>query len=198
MKRTRVGYWPLFAGVMAVNSGVAAPQVPKPNPSPVLTREAAVAYALEHNPQLAVVREQRGLAAAGVVLARVYPYNPILNSVVLGVNGPSQSDVTNHVFNEHTVTLQLELFGQGKHRRAAADAAVTRTEWEIATQELATATSVVRAYDTVLYREQKLRILDETVRLSDQLVEIGRQLADAQKLNTADLIILGKIGRAHV
>jgi cobalt-zinc-cadmium efflux system outer membrane protein len=176
---------------MAVNSGVAAPQVPKPNPSPVLTREAAVAYALEHNPQLAVVREQRGLAAAGVVLARVYSYNPILNSVVLGVNGPAESGVTNHVFNEHSVTLQLELFGQGKHRRAAADAAVTRTEWEIAAQELGTATSVVRAYDTVLYREQKLRILDETVRLSEQLVEIGRQLADAQKLNTADLIILG-------
>jgi outer membrane protein, heavy metal efflux system len=190
MKRTCALCWPLFAGVVAVASATAAPPVSQPNALPVLTREAAVAYALEHNPQLAVVREQRGLAAAGVVLARVYPYNPILNSVVLGVNGPAESDVTNHVFNEHVVTLQLELFGQGKQRRAAAEAAVTRTEWEIAAQELATATSVVRAYDTVLYREQKLRILEETVRLSEQLVERGHQLANAGRLRTADLIIL--------
>jgi outer membrane protein, heavy metal efflux system len=190
MWRTCALCWPLFAGVVAVASAAAAPPVSQPNALPVLTREAAVAYALEHNPQLAVVREQRGLAAAGVVLARVYPYNPVLNSVVLGVNGPAESDVTNHVFNEHVVTLQLELFGQGKQRRAAAEAAVTRTEWEIAAQELATATSVVRAYDTVLYREQKLRILEETVRLSEQLVEQGRQLANAGRLRAADLIIL--------
>ena len=164
-----------------------------PNPaaaSPILTREAAVAYALEHNPPLAAFREQRGLAAAGVVLARVYPYNPIYQSIVLAVNGPPASGITNHVFTEHYAVLPLELFGQGKHRRAAAAAAVTRAEWEIAAQELITATALLRAYDMVLYREQKLRLLEETVRLSEQVVKQGRRLADANQIGEADLLIL--------
>jgi len=33
--------------------------------------------ALEHNPQLLALREQHGIAAAGVVIAKTYPFNPI-------------------------------------------------------------------------------------------------------------------------
>jgi outer membrane protein TolC len=157
----------------------------------VLSREAAVTFALEHNPQLAVFREQRGMAAAGVVLARIYPYNPTFQSVVLGVNGPASSGITNHVFNEHYAVVPVELFGQGKQRRAAATAAVTRTEWEIAAQEMTTAIGVLRAYDAVLYRQQKLRLLEETVRLNEVVVKQGRKLADAGRLGAADVIIAG-------
>src|SRR5439155_11982526 len=122
----------------------------------------------------------------GVVLARTYPYNPMYTGVVLAAQG---EDVTNHVFNEHSVTLQLEIRGQGKERRAAACAALTRTEWEIAAQEVATAVGVVRAYDTVLYRQQKLHILEETIRLNEQVVDQGRRLVEVARLRPAELIL---------
>jgi outer membrane protein TolC len=188
MKRILTGVLPLIACMAWVAPAGAAPPAIEP-PPPTMTREAAVRYALEHNPQLEVVRQQRGIATAGVVLAKIYPYNPVFQSVELGVNGPASAGVTNHLFNENYAVLQIELFGQGAYRRAAADAAVTRTEWEIATQEIATAVSVVRAYDTVLYREQKLKVIDETIRLNEELVAQGRRLLDAGRLRAADLIL---------
>jgi cobalt-zinc-cadmium efflux system outer membrane protein len=185
MKRLRWACWALLGSTLAATGVAAEPPAAVPQPA-VLTRQDAVRFALANNPQLALVREQRGLAAAGVVLARVYPYNPVFTSVVLGVNGEG---VTNRVFNEHVVAMQLELCGQGKYRRAAAAAAVTRTEWEVAAQEVATAISVLRAYDTVLYREQKLRVLEETVRLSEQLVELGKRGVELQRSRPADVIL---------
>src|SRR5439155_2039629 len=160
-----------------------------PSP-PVMPLDAAVRYALENNPQLAAARTQRGIAAAGVVIARIYPFNPVAESTVLGASGPEAAGVTNHVFNEHILSLQLEVRGQRRERRAAACAAVTRTEWEIAAQELTTAIAVVRAYNTVLYRQQKLEVIEQTIRLLQRTVDTGKRLADAGQLRPADLILV--------
>jgi outer membrane protein, heavy metal efflux system len=178
--------WALFLAALAARPADGADPPAGDAALPVMPLDAAVRYALEHNPQLGVARTQRGLAQAGIVLARTYPYNPQFNSVVLGAIG---EDVTNHVFNEHYVTLQLELRGQGRQRRAAACAALTRTEWEIAAQEVATAVAVVRAYDTVLYRRQKLDVLEETIRLNERVVDQGRRLVELGRMKAADLIL---------
>ncbi|HEX4592365.1 MAG TPA: hypothetical protein VH120_20715, partial [Gemmataceae bacterium] len=105
---------------------------------PVLTEDAAVRIALESNPGLAVARQQRGLAAAGVVLARVYPYNPVATANVWADNGPASAGITNRVAVQTSVQAEVEVKGQWRPRRAAAAAAVTRTEWEIADQEVTT------------------------------------------------------------
>jgi cobalt-zinc-cadmium efflux system outer membrane protein len=157
-----------------------------PSAAPVMPLDAAVHFALEHNPQLAVVRQQRGLAAAGVVLARTYPYNPAVNAQLRRASGPA---ITNHAPYQATVQLDVELRGQKWERRAAAGAAVTRAEWEIADQEVTTAVAVVRAYNTVVYRQQKLGILDETVRLNEIVVNQGRQLVEGGRLRPADVIL---------
>jgi outer membrane protein TolC len=159
-----------------------------PEMSPLLTREAVMAQALKTNPQLVVFREARGMATAGVVLAKIYPYNPVFQSHQLYVNGPISAGITSHYYTENYAILPLELRGQGRERVASALATVTRTEWEIAGQELLTAISILRAYDTVLYREQKLRVLVETVTLSEQVLKQSRQLADAGKLGAADVL----------
>src|SRR5207248_2697836 len=101
---------------------------PAPAADPVMPLEAAVRISLEQNPALAVARQQRGLAAAGVVLARVYPFNPIASATVWGVNGPAESGVTNHVANQASVQMEVEVRGQRRERQAAAGAGVTRTE----------------------------------------------------------------------
>ncbi len=180
---TRCGW-----AVLPLLLAVALARATEPAP-PVLPLDAAIRLSLEHNPSLAVARQQRGLAAAGVVLARVYPYNPILTASVWGVNGPPSAGVTNHVANAATLQIDVEVRGQKWERRAAADAGVTRTEWEIADQEVATAIAVVRAYNTVVYRQLKLDILDETIRLNEQVVTRGEQLRQADKLRPADLIL---------
>jgi outer membrane protein TolC len=154
-----------------------------------LTLDAAVGYALEHNPALTAVRTQRGVAQAGVVIARQYPFNPVLQVFELGANGPAASGLTNHAFNETTMRLDLEIRGQGRIRRAGAAATLTRTEWDIATQEVTTAVAVVRAFDTALYRQKRLEVQDETIRLAEQVYEQTRKLADLGRLRAADVIV---------
>jgi cobalt-zinc-cadmium efflux system outer membrane protein len=178
---TRCG-WALLPLFLASAAATAADPTP-----PVMPLDAAVRIALEHNPSLAVARQQRGLAAAGVVLARVYPYNPLASVLLRGVNGPANAGVTNHFSNQATIQLDVEVRGQKWERRAAADAGVTRTEWEIADQEVATTIAVIRAYNTVVYRQLKLDILDETVRLDEQIVADGEHLFKAGKLRPGDL-----------
>src|SRR4051794_7726657 len=119
--------------VRTAGAGAApAPAGPPGDDGPTaLTLGAAVGYGLEHNPALTAVRTQRGVAQAGVVIARQYPFNPVLQVFELGANGPAASGVTNHAFNETTMRLDLELRGQGRIRQAGAAATLTRTEWDI-------------------------------------------------------------------
>src|SRR5690348_13372306 len=135
------------------------PESAEPEP-PGLSLADALRWGLEHNPQLALARTQRRIAKAGVVIANTYPFNPIFQHFVWGSMGPFPA-VTNHVFNEHTTRIDVELRGQGKHRRAMAHAALSRVEWEIASQEVLTAIQIVRAFDTALYRRDKLAIQEE-------------------------------------
>lgn len=155
----------------------------------VMTVDDAVRWALQHNPQLAAVRQQHGIAAAGVVIARTYPFNPVWQSYVMATDGPKAADVTNAVGIVQTVRLDLEIRGQGKYRRGAADAALSRTDWEIAFQESNTAAQVIRAYHQVLYRQEKLRQVEQTVQLSEQGLTQVRALAEQGKLRAADLIL---------
>ena len=156
---------------------------------PVLTLAAALRWAIEHNPQLATVRKQRGIAQAGIVIASIYPFNPIIQDFVWGANGPSAAGVTNHVFNEHTMRLDIEHRGQGKHRRAMAQAALTRTEWEIANQEVLVGIQVVRAFDTVLYRQEKLRVQEELMHLQEQVMEKVEPLVQQGHLPRTELML---------
>jgi outer membrane protein TolC len=155
---------------------------------PVLTLDAAVSWALENNPELAALRQQHGIAAAAVVIARTYPFNPLLEARVQGVSGPDSAGIDNRVNNEIKLFLELEVRGQGKHRRAEALAALSAADWEIATQELSLIVRVVRAFRAVLYQKERLQLLEETVRLDERVVEQAQRLLDAGKLRGADLL----------
>src|SRR5438128_2332008 len=125
----RPGLLLAVATVIAPPLVAQAPMLPKDGAGHVLTLEQSVAWALQNNPELAVARQQRGIAGAGVVIARTYPFNPVWGSAVMGDNGPAAAGITNHVFNQHTLTQETELRGQAKIRREVADAALSRVEW---------------------------------------------------------------------
>ncbi|HMF14063.1 MAG TPA: TolC family protein, partial [Gemmataceae bacterium] len=156
----------------------------------VLTREAAIWRALQNNPELATLRQQRGIAAAAVVIARTYPFNPIWEAKVRQASGPESAGITNVVSNEHKVLMDVEVRGQGAHRRQAADAALSRVEFEIANQELLFAVRAARAFDTVLYRQEKLRLIEDTVRLNETAEKQVAASIKAGVLQEADRVLI--------
>ncbi|MCE9563360.1 MAG: TolC family protein [Planctomycetes bacterium] len=152
----------------------------------VLDPNAAVQFALRNNPMLQAVRQQRGFAQGGIVIARTYQYNPISQLQFFGVTG---GGVTNRLSQAHKITMDIEVRHQRHFRKQAAYAALTRTEWEIATQELAVCVAANRAFNGVLYREKKLAVLEDTIKLNEQTVEQVKKLVDLGRLRPADLVV---------
>jgi outer membrane protein TolC len=159
-----------------------------PQPA-ALSLTAAVGYALENNPSLAAQRRQRGIAAARVIIADTYPFNPTLEARVQRASGPADAGITNRYPVEGLFLWELEVFGQRRLRREGAAAALSRTEWEVAAAEQAVAAQVVKAYAGLQYRREKLALLAETLKLNEQLVEDVRRLVNAGKLRPTDLIV---------
>ncbi|MGH7171867.1 MAG: TolC family protein [Gemmataceae bacterium] len=166
--------------------------LPPPSQLATLKLGAAVQWALEHNPALLTFRKNRGIAQAAVQIARQYPFNPIIQDYVWYAQGAPVNrgaSVTNPIFNEHTMRLDLELRHQGRYRRAMAQAALTRTEWEIAAQELLTSILVTRAFNTLLYRQGKYRLLEEGTQLTEQIAGLTEQLFAQGNVTSADLLL---------
>ena len=156
---------------------------------PSLTLDEAVRYALTNNPQLAAVRHQAGIAAAGVVIAKTYPFNPILQTTAGGVSGPASAGITNRVFNKVQITLDVEVQGQRSFRKEAAFAALTRADWEITNQEVLFSIATIRAFDGVLYQQAKLALTEEFLKLNQKAAQQVKDLVDVRKLVPADLIL---------
>src|SRR5436309_8787560 len=154
-----------------------------------LTEETAIVWALERNPELAALRTQRGIAAATVIIAETYPFNPIWEGRVQANSGPASAGITNLVANEHLLLLELELRGQGSYRREGAYAAQSRTDWEIAHQEILLSIRVIRAFEGVLYRQEKLDLLNETVDLDQRTYDLVRKLVGQGRLHGPDEIV---------
>ncbi|MGH7170271.1 MAG: TolC family protein [Gemmataceae bacterium] len=163
--------------------------VPPPGQQATLTLKDAVQWALEHNPALLTFRMNHGIAEAAVQIARQYPFNPIIQDFTWYGQGPASADVINPIFNEHTARLDLELRHQGRYRRAMAREALTRTQWEIAAQELLTSILVTRAFNTFLYRQGKHRLLEEGTQFTEEVAGFTEQLFAQGKAQSADLLL---------
>jgi cobalt-zinc-cadmium efflux system outer membrane protein len=155
----------------------------------IFTRATAIAWALQNNPELAALRQQHGMAAAAVVIAKTYPFNPVWTNKPFAVGGPESAGITNRVAMEQRVAIDLEVRGQGRYRLQAACAALSRTDWEIANQETLLAVRVVRAFDHVVYQQAKLRLAEEGLQLQDATAEQVRKLFDGGKLHSPDLML---------
>src|SRR5260370_24989473 len=141
-------------------------------------------------PELAAAGQRRGIAGAGVVIARTYPFNPVWEEKVRAANGPISAGITNRVSNETKVSIDVELRGQGRYRRQEANSALSRTEWEIAAQETGLGVRVVRAYYATLYRLEKLKLIEEVVRLNEKAKEDVKKLREGGLLTEADPIVI--------
>jgi cobalt-zinc-cadmium efflux system outer membrane protein len=188
----------LAVGGASAQDMVVLPPVQLKVAVPAVSREEAVRWALENNPEIATIRQQRGIAAGAVVVARTYPFNPVLSSRAEAASGPADAGITNRVLNQHKLMLELELRGQRGFRQQAANAALSRTDWDIAYREVLLAARVLRAFDGVLYRNEKLRLADERILLNESAATLIDQLRKAQKVSAADpILILTEIDNAR-
>jgi cobalt-zinc-cadmium efflux system outer membrane protein len=152
----------------------------------VFTRASAIGWALQNNPDLAALRQQHGIAAAAVVIARTYPFNPVWTNKLFAASGPEEAGITNRLAMEQRVSMVLEVRGQREYRRQAACAALSRTDWEIVNQENLLAVRVARAFDNVIYHQEKLRLAEEGHRLQERTADQVRRLIKANVLRPAD------------
>ncbi|QVL33590.1 TolC family protein [Telmatocola sphagniphila] len=162
---------------------------PAPAPTPVLKLQDALHFALENNPALASQRKQRGIAVARVVIAEQYPFNPVAENRIQGASGPESAGVSNNLPIEQLLLWEVETRNQKQFRKEGANATLSRTEWEIAYFEQTLAIDVLRAYTLALYRQEKLKLLEENLRINERLVEDVRRLVGLGKLRSADLIL---------
>jgi outer membrane protein TolC len=165
------------------------PEIKEPTLPEKLPMDAAVSWALQNNPELAAIRQQHGIAAAAVLIAETYPFNPVWEGKIRAASGPTSAGITNRVSNEHKVFIDVETRGQGTYRREGASAALSRTDWDIAFQETALAIRVVRAFDSVIYRQEKLALLEKTVELDQRVVDQVHRLVELGKLRGPDLVL---------
>jgi cobalt-zinc-cadmium efflux system outer membrane protein len=157
----------------------------------VLTREAAIRWGLQNNPELAALRQQHGISAAAVVIAETYPFNPVWEAKVRAASGPTSAGISNRVSNEHKILLDVEVRHQGQYRRRAAGDALIRTDWEIAFQEVSLALRVVHAFDAVIYQQNKLALIEQALRLNEEAAKNVTLLAQQGKLRAIDVILIG-------
>ena len=155
----------------------------------VLTADTAVIWALRNNPELAALRQEHGIAAAGIVIARTYPFNPFCEAKIRAATGPESAGISNSVGNEVVVLTEVEIRGQGRIRRQGADAVLSRTDLEIATQEVSLAIRTARAFDTLLYRAAKQRQVEKVIRENKKAADQVRALFQQGKLKSADEIL---------
>jgi outer membrane protein TolC len=169
---------------------VAAPAPTPVSPPEVLSLADAVQWALQYNPEITAQRSQRGIAAAGVVIARTYPFNPVWESSVRNTSGPTSAGITNRVALTDRVGFDVEVKGQRRIREQGAAATLSRTEWDVATQELALAVRVERAFDTVTYRYRKRQLIETTIALNERAAQLVADLVKAGRLNPVDEIVI--------
>jgi cobalt-zinc-cadmium efflux system outer membrane protein len=151
--------------------------------------DSAIVWALERNPEIAAIRQRHGIAAAGVVIARAYPFNPVFESETRHNGGPASAGISNRVTPTIVILQELEVRHQGTYRRQGALATLSRTDWEIAYQELLLAGRVMSAFNTVLYRRQKLAFQTDALRFNEQAFKQVSAMQPAGKATAQDVII---------
>ena len=102
----------------------AAPPADAAKLPPPMTLDAAIRTALEQNPGILAVRQDHGVAEAGVMIARAYPFNPVWEGR-FRYAWPVFEGATNQEPVESTVTTEVEVRGQRTIRQAQAQATLS-------------------------------------------------------------------------
>jgi cobalt-zinc-cadmium efflux system outer membrane protein len=150
-----------------------------------ITLEDAMAYALEHNPELIAFGYQRNAARGRVVQAGLAP-NPELTVALDDALGSDEFRGFDSA--ETTVSLGWVLERSVRERRveaARAQASLSGIDAEILSVDVAAETA--RRFVTVLANQARAVTASEAVRLAEESVQVVRRRVEAGRTPQADL-----------
>ncbi len=203
----------LLFGLVAVlwlgTAGAAPPAAPEPTqPEPgakqpggpagldesAVDLETALQWTLSGNPDLVAVRQDLGVSAAALAVARKFP---------MSLNPAVSVDVRPWTFERNTgqgaralgtqVSVSwlqpIELGHRTRRRTAIAQAAYNQTEWNILQAELTALVQTYRVHQTAAYRREKLRVAQQLADFNARLLETVRRQVDAGRILASDMVL---------
>lgn len=166
---------PAPAGPGAAQERAAGRQPPAAD-SPVtanlpLTLDQAIRTALERNPALAVERRSEDVGQASFDAARAYPYNPELEVEVRPLARTVDGESEDVLVATHLVE-EIEIAGQGRHRRRAAGAELDLARSGIRQAEARAIAETARRFFTVLFRRERFQLDDALARSNAEFLGV--------------------------
>ncbi len=122
------------------------------------------------------------------MIADHYPFNPVAQADIQGVNDQAKS-APNRVKQTYGISQEIELGHQGDYRRSQANSGWSRSTWEVRQQEIALTALVAKRYQTLVYAQRKLELGREVYRLDQQLVTQTERLFEANQNPRGDVIL---------
>lgn len=146
-------------------------------PVSTLTLEQAIRTAIGNNPQVKAVRARLGVSEAEILTAGMR-----LNPSLMSDNGIAEK--TYRLGLEQTI----ELGGKRKRRVALARAQREAVRMEINTQLLDLRTDVRRAYTQLYNAQERQRIYENILQVSQELVDIAQKREKAGDISRLDVL----------
>ncbi len=162
-------------------------------PTVRLSLEAALLQTLWYNPDLIATRQGLRVSAEAVQVAKLLPVNlnPTLavdvRPWVFGVaaNGSTEKLLP---YVDVSFSQPIELGGRVAKRTMIAQAEYEQTYWNIVEAELLALTQTYRAYETALYRRDKLQVARDLAALNDRLARALQGQLEANQVVSADVV----------
>jgi len=175
------------AAVFAKDSQEATPQVVFREPAAPLTLERAVAYALNHNLELAAASRQVLAAQEAARQAGFLP-NPELSIDIDNFGGKNER--SGLASAETTITLNqlVELGGKRDKRKRSALATVQEARSVYQAKRLAVAGETTRAFADVLVAQQRLELAREQLQLAEQVLHTVQERVEAGKVSPIEAV----------
>lgn len=156
--------------------------------------ESALELTLTYNPNLVAQRQELGVSAEAVEVARRFPtsLNPSVSVDVtpwVFERAPSGEIERLHTFVTVAWAQPIELGHRTAHRESIARATYDQTRWNILQAELLALVQTYRGFQTATYRRQKLEVAERLVEFNRHLVEVLRRRMEAGQAAAADLVV---------
>jgi len=163
-------------------------------PPETLRLEAALALALEQNPELVIHRTEVAAVEGDLLTARTYPYNPEVEIEGADRRGPDGS-VTDRGLS---LAQELELAGQRSKRRAAAGDALEAARDRYRRRRAELAARVERLFAVAVAARERLAVARTDTELTRRLVELESRRLEAGAGTQLDLNLARAVaGRAE-
>lgn len=174
---------------VAVAGGLVSDTVALGPASPPLTLATAIETGLTQNPDLAALRENEGIGAAILGVARTYPFNPIVQTRILPI-GRNADGTSISTYNYVFVWQTFELAQQWRYRKEFAAAGLNNTRWTIQQAALQNLALTEQLYFAALYQLGLRDLAERTAHLNDELLAVTERRKKAGRASAADLALV--------